>query len=158
MIHFSKLREACVSGWRDDLYSVFWSDTGDGKRWLCNVFVGDAIYLYNRQSFTSANGHYYDPSQIYMGQSSLWQRDSYKDVEEGDIVVFRNFLGEWSHVEIITEIQNNWIADDGFCSIGAGRGGSGEKGRGNMGSIECDSFFATGKRELNNDDHSYYYV
>ena len=75
------------------------------KHWLCNVFVGDAIYLYNGRNFTSGNNHYYDPSQIYMGQSFLRKRSSYKDAQAGDIVVSRNFLGEWSHVEIITSIK-----------------------------------------------------
>ena len=115
--HYSKLQEAFVSGWRSDLYSVFWSDASDGKRWLCNVFVGDSIYLHDRKNFTSGNNHYYDPSQIYMGKSSLRKRNSYKDVEAGDICVFGT-----GHVEIITSIQRNLIADDGFCSIGAGRG------------------------------------
>ncbi len=105
-----------MSGWRSDLYSVFWSDVSNGKRWLCNVFVGDAIYLYNRKNFTSGNNHYYDPSQIYMGKSFLRKRNSYKDVQKGDIVVFGS-----SHVEIIIDIENNWIDDNGFCSIGAGR-------------------------------------
>jgi hypothetical protein len=155
MNHFSKLREACISGWRDDLFSVFWSDASpNGKLYLCNVFVGDAIYLYNGKNFTSGNNHYYDPSQIYMGKSFLRKRSSYKDVQTGDICVFRNFYGDWSHVEIITKIQNNWIADDGFCSIGAGRG----KSKDYMGSVECDSFFALGKRELDNNDHCYFYI
>ncbi|MCV6630623.1 MAG: hypothetical protein OIF50_12295 [Flavobacteriaceae bacterium] len=154
--HFSKLREACISVWRDDLYSVFWSDTSNGKRWLCNVFVGDAIYLYNGSSFTSANDHYYDPSQIYIGKSSLWKRDGYKDVQKGDIVVFGDY-----HVEIIIEIEKNWIADDGFCSIGAGRGGSAK----DMGSIRCDSHggafgipYLGGARELKDNNNTYFYL
>ncbi|WBX77256.1 hypothetical protein PG911_03060 [Tenacibaculum ovolyticum] len=147
--HYSKLQEAFVSRWRSDLYSVFWSDASDGKRWLCNVFVGDAIYLHNRKNFTSGNNHYYDPSQIYMGKSSLRKRNSYKDVEAGDVCVFGT-----GHVEIITSIQRNLIADDGFCSIGAGRGGN----RSNMGLIKCDSFFSFGKRELDNDNHTYFHV
>ena len=123
----------------------------NGKLWLCNVFVGDAIYLYDGRNFTSGNDHYYDPSQIYMGKSFLRKRKSYKDVEAGDIVVFGT-----SHVEIITSVQNNWILDDGFCSIGAGRGGSGESGRDNMGKVKCDGFFSGITRELDNSDNSYY--
>ncbi|MCG8698600.1 MAG: hypothetical protein MI922_11140 [Bacteroidales bacterium] len=61
--HYSRLQQG-LSKWRHDLYSVFWSDNGKGKLWLCNVFVGDAIYMYNRSSFTSSNDHYYDPEQI----------------------------------------------------------------------------------------------
>lgn len=151
--HFSKLREGYMN-WRSDLYSIFWSNLSNDKLWLCNVFVGDAIYLCNGKNFTSGNKHYYDPNQIYMGKSFLKKRNSYKNVQAGDICVFRNSLGDWSHVEIITETHDNWIADDGFCSIGAGRGGS----RDNMGSIKCDSFFSSDKRELDNDDHTYFYI
>ncbi|WP_281980665.1 hypothetical protein [Tenacibaculum mesophilum] len=148
--HFSRLREACMSKWKINLYSVFWSDLGNGKRWLCNVFVGDAIYLYGLNNFTSSNNHYYDPEQIYMGKSSLRKRKNYKDVKVGDIVVFGK-----GHVEIITSIQKYWVADDGFCSIGAGRG----RGRSYMGSIECDGALTlSGKRELNNSNHTYFYI
>ncbi len=146
--HSSRLREGFTS-WRSDLHSVFWSDNGDSKRWLCNVFVGDAMYLYNGKNLTSGNKHYYDPDQIYKGKSSLRKRNSYKDVQVGDICVFGTH-----HVEIITGIQNNWVADDGFCSIGAGRGGSREE----MGLMKCDSFFASGSRELDNDDHTYFQI
>ena len=119
--HFSKLQNA-YGQWKHNLYSVFWSDNSSNKRWLCNVFVGDAMYLYNRKNFTAANRHYYDPKQIYMGHSFLRKRENYKEVQVGDIVVFKYF-GTPEHVEIITDIQNNLIADDGFCSIGAGRSG-----------------------------------
>ena len=70
-------------------------DTANGgKLWLCNVFVGDAIYLYNGKNFTSENNHYYDPSQIYMGKSFLRKRNSYKDVKAGDICGFqKHFWG-----------------------------------------------------------------
>jgi len=154
--HYARLKEG-VSKWREDLYSVFWGDDSHGgKRWLCNVFVGDAIYLHSGKSFTSGNDHYYDPSQIYAGKSTLTKRDSYKDAEVGDIVVFGDY-----HVEIITEIQNNWIADDGFCSIGAGRGNS----RDDMGSIRCDSKggifgipYIGGARELEDSNNTYFYL
>ncbi len=156
MTHFSKLREGCISGWRDDLYSVFWSDTGDGKRWLCNVFVGDAIYLNDNKNFSSGNNHYYDPSQIYMGKSPLRKRSDYKAVKAGDIVVFEDY-----HVEIITKVQNNWIVDDGFCSIGAGRGGS----RDDIGSIRCDDQggafgipYLGGARELKDNNNTYFHL
>ncbi len=130
--HFNRLREAYMN-WSPNLYSVFWKDGGNGKSWLCNVFVGDAIYLCNGKSFTSSNNHYYDPKQIYAGSSFLSKRNSYKDVKAGDICVFGSH-----HVEIITSVQKNLIADDGFCSIGAGRGGN----KGDMGLIKCDSFFS----------------
>ena len=155
MVHFAKLRKACMSGWREDLYSVFWSDTSNGKRWLCNVFVGDAIYLYNGKNFISGNNHYYDPYQIYTGRSFLRKRSTYKTVQAGDIVVFK-YGGIPTHVEIITKIQNNWIADDGFCSIGAGRGGS----RSDMGTIKCDShnWYIGGRRELKDSGNQCYYI
>ncbi|ENA1795619.1 hypothetical protein ABF176_002466 [Flavobacterium psychrophilum] len=154
--HFSKLREG-YNKWRSDLYSVFWSDDGLGKRWLCNVFVGDAIYLSNGKSFTSGNNHYYDPSQIWLGKSFLNKRSSYKDVKAGDVVVFGTH-----HVEIITEIKKYWIADDGFCSIGAGRGRSYEDSYGD-GKIKCDtslswSFLGENSRELEDKNNSYFYL
>lgn len=155
MNHFSKLREACMSKWKENLYSIFWSDLGDGKRWLCNVFVGDAIYLHNGSNFASSNNHYYDPKQIYKGQSVLKKRESYKDVKEGDIVVFGT-----THVEIVTSIQKNSFVDDGFCSIGAGRGMSREQ----VGSIKCDSDwgwslpYLGGARELKDDNNTYFYL
>ncbi len=154
--HFSTLREAYANAWRDDLYSVFWSDSNHDKRWLCNVFVGDAIYLYNRKSFTSGNSHYYDPLQIYMGKSFLRRRNSYRDVQAGDIVVFRH-NGRWEHVEIITRIQKNTFSDDGFCSIGAGRGLSPNNNHG-TGKEKCDGFFSDPTREINNNSHTYFFL
>jgi len=153
--HFSKLREA-LSEWRDDLYSVFWSDTSDGKRWLCNVFIGDVIYLYNRKNFTSGNRHYYDPSQIHMGKSFLRKRNSYKDVKAGDVVVFKH-NGRWEHVEIITSVKKNTFSDDGFCSIGAGRGLSPNNSNG-TGREKCDSFFSDSTREIDNNNHAYFFL
>ena len=67
----------------------------------------------------------------YSIQSSLKKRNSYKEVQGGDIVVF----GE-QHVEIITSIENHLIADNGFCSIGAGRGERGSDGMVNLDVIE----------------------
>lgn len=153
--HFSKLREAYMSKWRADLYSIFWANEGNGKLWLCNVFVGDAIYLCNRKNFTSGNNHYYDPKQIYGGQSPLRKRSDYKDIQAGDICVFGSH-----HVEIITRIQKNTFADDGFCSIGAGRGVNREQ----VGNVKCDSDwgwglpYVGGSRELKDKNNSYYYI
>ena len=61
--HLERLKKA-YSSWNSKLFSIFWSNVGSYKIWLCNVFVGDAIYLYNQKSFTAANRHYYDPRQI----------------------------------------------------------------------------------------------
>ncbi len=150
-IHFSKLRKGYMN-WRSDLYSVFWSDKTQKKRWLCNVFVGDAIYLYNGKSFTYGNNHYFNPKQTFNGKSTLKKRNSYKDVQAGDICVFGD-----KHIEIITSIQKNSIADDGFCSIGAGRASSPETSGGD-GTIRCDSFFSIGTRELENNNNTYFYI
>ena len=158
--HFSRLR-AGYNKWRSDLYSVFWSDDNVGKRWLRNVFVGDAIYLYNKKSFTSANQHYFDPRQIYLRQSTLTKRRNVEEVQVGDIVVFGTH-----HVEIITELRKNQVifagfkSDDGFCSIGAGRGYS-RTDRNNIGDgkQKCDSAFTPSEdRELGNSEHSYFYL
>jgi hypothetical protein len=142
--------------WRPDLYSVFWSDTGSGKHWLCNVFVGDAIYLAHRRNFVSGNRHYYDPLQIYRGMSPLRRIRNSKDVLPGDIVVFGD-----SHVEIVTEIRKyGWYADDGFCSIGAGRGNPHSHKLGD-GQPKCDHFYSyslprQNSRELEDKNNSYY--
>jgi len=156
--HFSRLREG-YNKWRSDLYSVFWSDDNVGKRWLCNVFVGDAIYLYNKRSFTSANQHYFDPKQIYAGHSTLHKRRNIKDVQVGDIVVFGSY-----HVEIIVELRKNQMffsrfkADDGFCSIGAVRGDSPFLDQGD-GKLRCDSASTiSSTRELDNSEHSYFFI
>ncbi len=153
MKHFSKLREACVSRWPTSVFSIFWSDSSSGKRWLCNVFVGDAIYLYNRSSFTSSNKHYFDPSLTHNGDSTLKKRnDDDDDVKEGDIVVFGT-----THIEIITSIQKNSFFDDEFCSMGAGRGvnrkqvGSGDWGWG--------APYIGGSREIeDNNNNTYFYI
>lgn len=148
--HLARLKKA-YSNWDSRLYSIFWSNTSAYKIWLCNVFVGDSIYLYNKRSFTSANRHYYDPRQILSGQTSLKKRNSYKEVQPGDIVVIGT-----GHVEIITSLVSHIFADDGFCSIGAGRGND-RQGTGN-GQIKCDQAFSSSTRELDNDYNTYYYL
>jgi len=149
-IQFSKLKRAWQL-WPEDLYSIFWQG-GEGL-WLCNVFVGDAIYLHDKNfNFMLNNNHYYTPSQIYNGKSPLKIRTSDKDVQVGDIVVFNNDYGEGEHVEIITKIQRNHMCDDGFCSIGVGRGGT----RRDTGSIRCDDSWASeDKREFNHKNTFY---
>ncbi|MGB0879538.1 MAG: hypothetical protein ACPGTO_03125 [Polaribacter sp.] len=150
--HFSKLKEAYMDKWRTDLYSIFWANEESGNLWLCNLFVGDAIYFYNRKSFTSGNKHYFDPKQISNGESFLKKRRNYEEVQAGDICVFGKH-----HVEIIIKIHNNWISDDGFCSIGAGRGVNPNSIKGD-GKKKCNSFFANATREINNNNNSYYYI
>ncbi len=154
---FAKLRKAFLD-WPNDLYSVFWSNDDNKKVWLCNVFVGDAIYLFNKRSFTSGNNHYYDPEQILNGKSFLHKRDGFKDVIEGDIVVIGT-----GHVEIVTRIEKNWVFDDGFCSVGAGRGLSPDRSGGD-GTVKCDSDFGRflpkigGPREIEDSNNTYFYL
>ncbi|MCG8700779.1 MAG: hypothetical protein MI922_22185 [Bacteroidales bacterium] len=151
--HFNKLRAAYMSKWRSDLYSIFWSTTGSGKLWLCNVFVGDAIYMSTGRNFTSGNNHYYDPFQIHRGDSFLQRRQSYKDVMAGDIVIFKS-NGTPSHVEIVTEVHRNWICDDGISSIGVGRGN--QKLDGKVKHDDAPKRYDV--RELENPGNTYFYL
>jgi len=58
------------------------------------------------------------------------------------------------HVEIVTHLVSNIIADDGFCSRGAGRGNENE-----MGTEKCDQwFYLDDTRELDNSKNSFYYL
>ncbi|MBQ4818595.1 hypothetical protein [Aquimarina sp. MMG016] len=148
--HLARLKKA-YQEWDSRLYSTFWSNSGSHKIWLCNVFVGDSIYLYNQRSFTAANRHYYDPRQILNGQTSLKKRIGYEETQPGDIVVIGT-----GHVEIITSLENHFIADDGFCSVGAGRG---ERGNNGDGRIRCDGAFNPREtRELDNKNNTYFYI
>ncbi|MFM2375041.1 MAG: hypothetical protein RLZZ165_138, partial [Bacteroidota bacterium] len=93
---------------------------------------------------------------IYTGRSPLRRIRNSKDVLPGDIVVFGD-----SHVEIVTEIRKHgWGADDGFCSIGAGRGNPHSHDEGD-GQPVCDHFYSFSfpwqkSRELGDTNNSYY--
>ncbi|MGH1387855.1 hypothetical protein [Kordia sp.] len=139
-----KLRKA-YKKWSANLYSIHWASNYGGA-WMCNVFVGDAMFLYKR-SITNAGQHYYDPDQISKGKSPLKEINA-KDVKRGTIAVMLNGI----HVEIITSLKTYYFSDKGFCSIGAGRGTKSETG-----SIKCDSgtTFA-GTREIENTDNKYF--
>jgi hypothetical protein len=141
----TKLKES-YKKWNNNLYSIHWSSNYGGS-WMCNVFVGDAIYLYLKKSITNTNKHYYDPQQIQNGQSSF-KSIKVEKVKRGTIVLMLSGI----HMEIITSLKDYWFADKGFCSIGAGRGLKSETGI-----IKCDSGITSDEnRELNNPNNQYY--
>lgn len=141
-----KLKKA-YKKWNSNLYSIHWASNYGGS-WMCNVFVGDAIFLY-KKSITNSEKHYYDPEQISKGRSPLKEVKS-KDVKRGTIAVLLN----GHHIEIITSLKKYWISDDGFCSIGAGRGTRNETG-----SIKCDSGSTSSEtREIENPNNKYFEI
>lgn len=143
--HLKKLTSA-YKKWPKELYSVFWQTANFSGVWTCNIFVGDALYLWKKKSITNEKRHYFGPADIKAGKGPF-KKLSVDNVKRGAIVVFGS-----THTEIITETKTYWIADDGFCSIGAGRGG-----RSDTGTIRCDSSSTiSGQREIENDNNSYY--
>lgn len=78
--------KAAYSKWRRDLYSVFWGNEKTGV-WTCNIFVGDAIYLWKQQSVMGTNRHYFDPKQIKRGEGPFKKVEP-KNAKPGTIVVF----------------------------------------------------------------------
>lgn len=140
-----KLKKA-FNEWSSALYSVFWQNEKFKGVWTCNIFVGDAIYLWKKISITSENRHYYEPAGIKAGKGPFKELSTDK-VKRGAIVVFGD-----SHTEIITTTKTYLIADDGFCSIGAGRGN-----RSSTGTIRCDSSLTPFEtREIENSNNTYY--
>ncbi len=139
---------SAYESWKHTLYSVHWANDNTGGSWMCNVFVGDAIYLFKKKSITNSNIHYYDPKEILSGKGPFKKVKS-RHVHRGAIVVFGT-----THMEIVTSLKKFLIADDGFCSIGAGRGEEDSTG-----TIRCDGALTpSGSRELENDSNSYYLV
>lgn len=135
--------------WPSTLFTVFWQNEKFRGVWTCNIFIGDAIYLWKNKSITNKNRHYYGPSDIKANKGPF-QKLNIDKVKRGAIVVFGS-----THTEIITSITNtSWFADDGFCSIGAGRGI-----RSATGTIRCDSSLTPSEtREIENSNNSYYTV
>lgn len=132
--------------WNNNLYSIHWSSNYGGS-WMCNVFVGDSIYLYLKKSITNTNKHYFDPKQIQDGQSPFKPIKA-EEAKRGTIVLMLSGI----HMEIITSLKDYWFADKGFCSIGAGRGIKSETG-----TIKCDSSTSSDEnRHLNNPQNNYY--
>lgn len=140
-----KLKAAYIV-WPSNLYSVFWQNEKFKGVWTCNIFVGDAIYLWKKNAIINDNRHYFGPSDIKDGKGPFKKVTTNK-VSRGCIVVFGN-----THTEIITSIKKYKFADDGFCSIGAGRGN-----RSSTGTIRCDgSMNPDETREIENPNNTYY--
>lgn len=139
---------SAYNSWKSTLYSIHWSNDNTGGSWMCNVFVGDAIYLFNNKSITNSKIHYYDPKEITSGKGPF-KKVKPQNVRRGVIVAFGT-----THMEIVTSLKKFLIADDGFCSIGAGR-----SDENSTGSVRCDSTLNPfGTREIENDNNSYYLI
>jgi hypothetical protein len=146
--HLNILKLAYKELWDERLFSVFWQTADFAGVWTCNIFVGDAIYLWNKKAILNSRRHYYGPKDIFNGLKEFKKIDA-KDVSPGCVVVFGS-----THVEIITEMKKYSYADTGFCSIGAGRGSRDETGM-----VKCDtSLTIFGRRELEDPNNSYYHV
>ena len=133
--------------WKKNLYAIFWGSENAGA-WTCNIFVGEAIYWAGKD--TSINGKYMTASSIHKNQSPF-KKVQIKDIVRGNIVTFN----DGHHTEIITKISlKHFIADDGFCSIGAGRSDSD-----NIGEVICDGALTSSEsREVNNKKNGYHKV
>ncbi|MDD3005445.1 hypothetical protein [Flavobacterium sp.] len=141
----NKLKKA-LNKWPSTLFSVFWQNETFKGVWTCNIFVGDSIYLWKKKSFTNTKRHYYGPAEIKTGKGPFQKLDIDK-VKRGAIVVFGS-----THTEIITEIKTYLIADNGFCSLGAGRGN-----RRDTGTLRCDSSLTSSEiREIEYPKNTYY--
>ncbi|MCO6494105.1 MAG: hypothetical protein J5I91_00290 [Bacteroidetes bacterium] len=129
--------------WPQNLYAIFWGNEYGGV-WTCNIFVGEALYWAGKNAVS--NGKYYSAAQIHDNKGPFKAVES-KNLKRGNIVTFSG-----SHTEIVTKTPLKFlIADDGFCSIGAGR-------HNDQGSVKCDSSFSLGTREINNPNNKYHAV
>jgi len=121
--HWPTLKRA-YDGWPADRYAIFQS-SDTGSDYLCNVFVGDVLYLAGKSRMRDG-GKYYSAAQLYKGGVvPRCEQVEQKHVARGDIASWG-----FGHMEIVTKV----IRDDGilwdtnaFCSRGAGRN-SGEQG------------------------------
>lgn len=138
-----KKLKAAYKKWPKELWSIWWANDYGGT-WTCNIFVGDALYLWKKKSIVKDNRHYYAPSEISKGQGPFKKLAKDK-VERGAIVLFGTH-----HMEIVTSRNHNTFFDDDFCSIGAGRGS-----RSATGIEKCDDF-SSETREVENSDNSFY--
>lgn len=134
--------------WRKELYAIFWGDGFDGV-WTCNIFVGEAIYWAGKDT-SNDEGHYLSASQIHKN-SSPFIAVKKGDLVAGNIVTFHN----GGHTEIVTKAPIKFVfADDGFCSIGAGRGDIET-----IGKESCDgSLTFSNDREIDNPNNAYHGV
>ena len=86
--------------------------------------------------------------KIYVRNKLLLLRKSRTIYQAGGaIVVFGT-----SHMEIVTSRERNKYLDDGFCSIGAGRGT-----RSSTGTVRCDNIWGD-KREIENKNNHFYSI
>ncbi|WP_204491235.1 hypothetical protein [Archangium primigenium] len=124
--HWPTLKRA-YDGWPADRYAIFQS-SGTGGDYLCNVFVGDVIYLAGKSRMRDG-GKYYGAKEFYTGGvvprcEQIEQRQSAR----GDIASWD--FGNAKHMEIVTKVTREkgifWDTNE-FCSRGAGRAG-GEQG------------------------------
>jgi hypothetical protein len=121
--HWPTLKRTYDS-WPADLYAIFQSSDTGGD-YLCNVFVGDVLYLAGRTRMREG-GKYYSAAQLYKGGVvPRCEQVEQKHVSRGDIASWA-----FGHMEIVTKIirDKGYIWDtNAFCSRGAGRV-SGEQG------------------------------
>jgi hypothetical protein len=90
------------SEWPPNLFAVFWGN----DVFTCNVFVGDALFLDNKNQ--QNGGKYYSAEEIYdhQGRFTLINKEH----------VYRGDIAAWGdHVEIVTAVDRS---NDTFCSRG----------------------------------------
>lgn len=135
------------SKWPQEFYAVFWGNENSGT-WTCNIFVGEAIYWAGKN--TAKNGKYYSASQIH-SDTKPFNKVEPKNLKRGNIVT----MHDGAHTEIVTKSPLKFdFADDGFCSIGAGR-----SSRSELGTTKCDSSSTISEdREINNSSNAYHSV
>lgn len=132
---YHKLKNA-YKEWNDKYSNYDVVDYGEDARWACNLFLGEALY---RAGLTQMDGkRYYSAAEVYKLIGNFVEVPK-SEVARGDIAAFGG-----THLEIVTKVRKHSIADDGFCSRGAGRGPSGN------GEERCDYKFWFGdRREIN---------
>lgn len=134
---------AGYNSWPSNLFAIFWGDKNYGT-WTCNIFVGEALYWAGKS--VTNKGKYYSALQIHKNIEPFKKVEPNK-LKRGNIVTFHN----GGHTEIVTKSPLKFtFADDGFCSIGAGRADN------TIGEIKCDSSFANETREIFNENNAYH--
>jgi hypothetical protein len=134
-----KALKAAYDLWPPTRYATFWS-TDSNRAYLCNVFVGDVLFLANKPRIREG-GKYWSAEHLYKGKVPRTYQVDAKDVSRGDIASWE-FNPTTHHMEIITSVDRpSWFGDDNFCSRGAGRGED-------QGEERCDSSWGDETREL----------
>jgi len=129
--------------WPDNLYSYFWDIKVSNANFMCNVFVGDAAYIWKKLNLVNNNNHYVDPKEIIDNNKGYFIEIEDKLVTRGTI-----YASEGGHTEIITEVKGNE-----FCSIGAGRGTEAETGL-----KKCEWDYDDKKRLLSEEKYHYFLI